>query len=35
MLEFLLINVCVWGFDGGLVPSMTFGQVGNYVVASG
>jgi hypothetical protein len=32
-LEFLLIDVCVGGFDRGLIPSMIFGQVGNSVVA--
>ncbi len=33
-LEFLSIDVCVGGFDGGLVPGMIFGQVGNNVVTS-
>ncbi len=32
-LEFLLIDVCVGGFDGGLLPGMIFGQVGTSVVA--
>jgi hypothetical protein len=33
-LDFLLIDVCVGGFDGGLVLGMIFGQMGNNVVAS-